>query len=73
MTNTIARTANALEILAEVARGEHDAPADLRWAARNVSGKAAAREALREALATGDLEGDFRWAVRTLDKAGKLA
>lgn len=73
MNATAARTANALEILAEVARGEHSTPADLRWAARNVSDKAAAREALREALAAGDLGGDFRWAVRTLDQAGALA
>ncbi|WP_030248106.1 hypothetical protein [Streptomyces sp. NRRL S-455] len=64
--------ADAQEILAEVARGDHGVTPDLRWAARRAATHPTAGEFLRDALAADELKGEFRQAVRTLLKAGRL-
>ncbi|MFH8805228.1 hypothetical protein ACH4F6_37760 [Streptomyces sp. NPDC017936] len=65
--------ADAQDILAEVARGEHGVSADLRWAAGRVASRPTAGEFLRDALDNGELKGELRQAVRTLIKAGVIA
>ncbi|MER7488725.1 hypothetical protein ABTY20_23030 [Streptomyces sp. NPDC126497] len=65
--------ADAKDILAEVARGEHGVSTELRWAAGRMETRSTAREFLRDALAGSELKGEFRQAVRTLLRAGALA